>query len=86
MILKQFHTAILYNILVCEAIQQHLLKYCEGHTLAVSALWLHRFIHLDLVYVYIVGLKPVTLHKGVYLPSVCLCYRAIVIVLCSHAD
>ena len=56
----------------------------QGHTLAVSALSLCRFMHLGLVKV--VGLKPVTLHKGVFLGSVCLCYRAIIIVLCSHAD
>ena len=83
-ILKQFHTAILYlryNILVFEAIQQHLLiksTVTRGHTLAVSALSLCRYI-MHLALVEVVGLKPVTLHKGVFcsfcLPLLsCHCY------------
>ena len=57
-----------YNILVCEAIQQHLLKHYDP-SLAVSALSLQ--IHAPLVWWRYSSIKAVLLHKGVYF-SFCL--------------
>ena len=85
MILEQFYTTMLYcryNILVCEAIQQHLRKYYDSSSypscLCLSPcrlmrLWFGRGI---------VGLKAVLPKSSI----VRLSYRTIVTALYSHED